>query len=323
MSLRTRCGLGIAVAAVLFAAMLLISDGGRHYRRNFITMGTRAAFVFYAPDTRCLAADRAAENAFAQVSDCCNLYDPASELSRLNKSAADAPFVCSDLLWSILCEARKAYIYSEKSFDISIKPLMDVWGFYRKRKTLPPSAEIAAAKKLCGLEKVIFDDHKKSVFFTVKGMALDLGGIAKGRALDLACRAAKNSGIKHGVIDLGGNLALLSPIPPEKSFKIAITDPADPEKIRILDKTLQSSGNCGVSTSGSYERFIIFDGKRYGHIIDPLTGTASSNRHAVTVIAPTAMDADWLSTTLYLRPDLQKKLETIYSDKLHITIVAP
>lgn len=266
-------------------------------------MGTLAAFTFYAPPEKAQAAAKAAQTEFERIIAIANLYDPQSELSRLNASAYHAPFACSDDLWILLQEARQAYEFSGGAFDITAKPLMLLWGFYRKQHPgkLPTQTEIDAARANVGLDKVEFDDENQTVRFTRPGMAIDLGGIAKGYAVDLAAHAAEEQGIRRGVIDLGGNLRLLQPPPGLKFYKVGIRDPR--KRDQLTEEVLELV-NTAVSTSGDYERFIEIAGKKYGHIMDPATGLPAHHDYSVTVTAPSALLADWLSTTLYLRPEL-------------------
>ena len=322
MSWRTRGG--IAAALAIFFGLWLWGNREPQtpYSHRFGTMGTVANFYFYGTRSAALAADSAARAEFDRVSAACNIHDPASELSRLNATAAKEPFTCSDLLWDILLEARRAFEWSNGSFDASIKPLMDLWGFYRRRQSIPSEAEISAARQLVGWTKIRFDDAKHQVSFSRPGMAIDLGGIAKGYALDLAAEAVRKCGIKFGVLDLGGNLKLLSPRPGEETFQIGIADPGDPTKTRQLPEFLQLSGHQGVSTSGSYERFIIWENRRYSHIINPKSGRASDLRHAATVAAPTAAMADWMSTSLYLDPALEATFRE-HVPNLRVVIVEP
>ena len=240
---------------------------------------------------------KAVSSAFSEVMLLANLYDKSSELAKLNASADKAPFVCSKELYNLLAESRRAYQISSGSFDISVKPLMDLWGFYRKRGTIPPESEITKAKKLCGLDKVIFNDAERSVKFTHKGMALDLGGIAKGYALDLAVEKLAGAGVtvKRGTLNLGGNIYLFGK---DQTYRIGIKSPSSPEQIKEII-TLTSPG--AVSSSGDYERFVILDGKKFGHIIDPATGVPAPRSYASTVYAARGVDSDWMSTTLYLR----------------------
>lgn len=304
MTARTRLGLAgavlLALAAAGFVSVFAAQRAAlKKLEHSFPTMGTGAAFTFWAAPE---AAEEAAKNGraeFDRVVRTCNLYDPESELSRLNRSAAETPFSCSDELWVLLCEARQAYEFSGGAFDITAKPLMDLWGFYRRRgDALPSEAEIAEVKKRVGLDKVLFDDEKQTVKFTVPGMAFDLGGIAKGYAVDQAAEAALQAGVRRGVIDLGGNLRLLPEPPPGKPFyRVGIRNPKNRDE--LLPEPLELR-NASISTSGDYERYVTIGKQRYGHIMNPKTGLPTQADYSVTVIAPSAMLADWLSTSVFL-----------------------
>ncbi len=267
---------------------------------EFPVMGTRAAVSFYGDRTQTEAAARAVRDTFSRIQGICNLFERESELSRLNASASERPFVCSDELWEVLTAARGAYVFSGKAFDITAKPLMDLWGFYRRRgDSLPSDSEIEETKKLVGLDRVVFDDVRRSVFFPVRGMSFDLGGIAKGFAVDKAADAATALGVRRGVIDLGGNLRVLSEPPPGRTYyQIGIRDPQGAHA--ILKRKLKML-NQAVATSGNYERFVTIRGRRYAHIMNVVTGCPVTGMRAVTVVAPTALRADIYSTTAFIR----------------------
>ena len=304
-----RTVIGMIIAAVLgifpVTAALYFSGGAgqrvklQRFQQQFAIMGTAASFTLYCPgETAFKSALEAGKREFEAVVRLANLRDETSELSRLNKSAFEAPFHCSHAMWFILTRAEKAYIESGGGFDITVKPLMDLWGFYRKRQTLPSAQEITGVKTKVGFDKLKLDHSKRTVQFTVKGMAVDLGGIAKGYALDRAAQAVVASGIDCGIIDLGGNLKLLPQTPPGKDFyTIGIKNPAQPGE--LLAQTIRLPGNHAVSTSGAYERFVIIENRRYGHIIDPRTGFPALP-NAVTVTTKSALDSDIFSTTAYL-----------------------
>ena len=258
-------------------------------------MGTRGVFRFGGSPEAVSRAEDEALFALERVQLCCNLYDQASELSRLNRTAAQRPFVCSPFLYDILREARRAWRESGGAFDVTAKPLLDLWGFYRKRAALPLETEIAAALGRVGLDKVHFDDAARSVFFRVPGMALDLGGIAKGYAVDRAFEAAARCGAAPLLVDVGGNLRMRTV--GGRAFRIGLRDPlGGATPVRTV-----SCREGAFSTSGGYERFVIYDGRRYPHILDPATGRPGTGVLAVTVEAASACEADWLSTAIFLR----------------------
>lgn len=226
-----------------------------------------------------------------------NRYDPASELSQLNARAANEPVVCSPRLWETLQAARQAYQQSAGAFDISVGPLMAVWGFHRKRDTLPSEAEIQAALACVGLPRVQFDDAARSVRFTVAGMSLDCGGIAKGYALDRVMAILARQRIEPALVDLGGNIGCTARPPPGRpSFVIGVRNPFATET--LLDR-LQLVGRT-ISTSGNYERRIIIQGKEIGHIVEPRTGYPVSGPAGVTAVTPRGVDSDVFSTAVFV-----------------------
>jgi len=315
------------------AALLLLTFGAACSPREaapppvrryaFGTMGTRAECTFYVTDPKLApAAFSAVRGEFDRVTRVCSLYDPDSELSRLNREAGKGFFVCSELLWEILVEARRAHHASNGAFDITVKPLMDLWGFYRKRRQLPAAAEIAATLRRVGMDKVEWDDARHAVRFKVPGMALDLGGVAKGYALDLAAAAVLKLGVKSGIIDLGGNLYLLPEPPPGKTcYRIGIRSPSGEGDSGTV---LELPGGCAVSTSGSYERFVELEGRRYGHVVDPATGEAPYLNRSATAVAPTGVESDWLSSAAFLRgEELVPQLERLVPGAKITLVEAP
>ena len=315
MSRRELLGMLLGAAALIAALRLAdrCSPAAECRSWSFPVMGTVARFSFYASEAEAERAGAAARAAFDRVAAACNRHDPASELARLNREASRRPFVCGEVLWAVLQHARRAHRLSGGAFDVTVDPLMRCWGFYRKHGGEPPDENaIAAARRLVGLELVRFDDARHSVFFTRPGMAIDLGGIAKGFAADLAAAAAVRCGVRRGVIDLGGNLRFLPEPPPgAPGYTVVIRRP-DASGGTAEGSFLVPPGSA-VSTSGSYERYILYRGKRMGHLIDPATGHPGERRGSVTACAPDAVTADWLSSAVFLRggalaAELRRKL---------------
>ena len=318
------CGVAlVAVLVISFAAWQVFSrlmpENVQVFRNEFPAMGTVANISVYTSEADLERANELCQREFASVVEVCSLFNPDSELVQLNSSAADMPFVCSPMMWELLMRSKKAYQESGGKFDITVKPLMDLWGFYRKRGMPPSAKEIAEVKEVVGFDKLVFDEKSRSVRFSRPGMALDFGGIAKGYAADRAAAAIVAAGITSGVIDIGGNLRMLPEPPPEKKFyKVAIRDPKN--SARVLDIQLTVKPGMAVSTSGDYERFVIYQGKRYGHIISPETGCPAAVC-AVTVVADSAVDADVFSTSCCLGgKDMAEVLKKRYpSIQIHFT----
>ena len=312
-----------AVILLLIAAMVPVLLWKRAAERDvkpqrvdFQSMGTLCSFAVYGSEKQLAVSFDAGKSEFDRVEAGCSLYDPASELSRLNAVAGEQEFICSEAMWFLIKRAQQAYIDSDGEFDITVKPLMMLWGFYRKQgDKAPGDAEIAEVKKRVGFDKLILDESKRSIRFSVPGMALDLGGIAKGYAADLAVTAIVTAGVRAGVVDVGGNLRFLpAPPPGRQNYVVGIRDPR--HRDRTLPDKLTVAPGRAVATSGDYERGIVLDGVRYGHIISPKTGKLRNfSPVSVTVVADTAVDADVFSTSCYLGGrELAEKLKQRYPE---------
>ncbi|MCF6175668.1 MAG: FAD:protein FMN transferase [Victivallaceae bacterium] len=266
--------------------------------RTFPVMGTIAQYKLYGDEKLVEQAADKVRDAFFEVDKLCNIFNAQSEISQLNRTAADRPFKCSPLLWAVLMQSKRAYELSGGAFDITARPLMKLWGFYRKRgDSLPTAAEIANVLKKIGMDKVIFDESARTVKFTQPGISFDLGGVAKGFAVDQAVIAVKKLGIKSGIINLAGNMYCFpEPFPRRKTYRIGIKNPQRKDKLCGYVDLLNSS----LATSGDYERYVTIQGKRYTHIMDVRTGKPVTGMLSVTVITPSACVADYLSTSIFI-----------------------
>lgn len=269
----------------------------RREQRVFPVMGTVGKFTVYADDADELeAALNRAQTRVREIEKVCNIFNPDSELSRLNRTAFDREVTCSPLLWKLLMEADRFYRVSGGAFDATVKPLMELWGFHRPRASLPSEKEIAAARARTGWDKVKLDVKKHSVRFLAPGLGIDLGGIAKGFALDQAAAAVRAAGVFCAVLDLGGNICCFAPVP-HRPFRIGVRDPDNPaaalETVDMRDHA--------IATSGDYERYVVIGGKRYGHIMDPRTGLPVTGMRSVSVVTPRGVDSDALSTAIFVK----------------------
>ena len=329
----------LTFAGVIVAHLILKQDRIYWQDMTFHAMSTYVTYRVYLHNTESSApVFRIVNEAFREINQRCNRFDPESEIARLNAAAYQKPFSCSPELWELLCKAREMYQLSGGAFDISVGPLTKIWKNCQM-KTLPTESEIAAARAKVGLDKVIFDDATRTVRFTVGGMSLDLGGIAKGAALDLAGSRLEVStavgdslrkdvslmdyleavfrntatDLNCGFINAGGNvLALSEPPPKEKSYRVGIQNPVDPRGNPCAFAEMLAES---VSTSGNYQRYITVNGKNYTHIIDPVTGYPVENMLSVTVVTKYAVDADVLSTAIFIKgKDFARKMKEKYPD---------
>lgn len=273
----------------------------------FSTMNTVATIQLYSEDpARIEQGFNVVQDTFREVETLCNPYNPESELAKLNANASKHAVICSPELWDLLAHARKFYQISKGGFDVTITPLMRLWGFHRKVGQIPSEQEIANAKDLVGLDQVLFDESARSVRFPKDGMSIDLGGIAKGWALDRAAERLAKIGIQRGTIDLGGNVRALKQAPPNRKFyQAGVRDPFQKNQYFATTELL----NAAIATSGSYERFSVINGKQYSHIINPKTGYPVENMISVTIVAEDGVTSDALSTSIFVNgPDFMKEI---------------
>jgi len=223
-------------------------------------------------------------------------FDENSEVSKINKLAGLDKLGVSKEVFGL---AKRSVYYSRISggaFDITVAPLMEVWGFVRKHGVVPDKEAIENALKGVGYKNIELDPDGESIKFLNKGTKVDFGGIAKGYAVDRAKDMLISHGIKSGLINLGGNIFALGNSPGKKSWKVGVQDPRNKGKLLYSFELT----NKAISTSGNYERFFEIEGKRYSHIINPVTGIPCQGIISVTVVADSAEEADALSTAIFV-----------------------
>jgi thiamine biosynthesis lipoprotein len=186
---------------------------------------------------------------------------------------------------------------SDGAFDVTVAPVVKLWGFGSMTApvSLPSEEEIRERMKFVDYRRIILKD--RAVFLPVKGMAVDLGGIAKGYAVDRAFDFCRGLGVKDFLIDLSGNIRAYGRPQWGEDWQIGVRDPFD--RSRIIGKIILRSGRA-LATSGSYERFVEIASLRYSHIIDPRTGYPVTGTAGVTVLCGDATTADYLSTLFFV-----------------------
>lgn len=218
-----------------------------------------------------------------------------SLVSKINNEGALRPVPVGPELYPLFVAARGYGRESDGAFDVTVGVVSRIWKF-EPGGVVPDPAEAARALAKVGYDGLLLDDSAQSVGFARDGMAIDLGAIAKGWAVDRAIDRLKSLGIESAIIDAGGDLRLIGTRPGKRSWRIGIQHPREQGSlIASLDLA-----DTAVVTSGDYERFFVADGVRYHHILDPATGRPASGCRSVTVIAPTAMEADACATAAFV-----------------------
>jgi len=229
----------------------------------------------------------------SRVENLMSIYKPESEISRLNLYGR---LKAGREVKEIITQSKKFFNETEGAFDITVAPVVDLWKEAIKLKRLPDEGSLAEARKLIGSEKIIVDEETSEIKFLNKGMKIDLGGIAKGYAIDSALRRLKENGINSCLINAGGDIYCLGR-KARQLWRIGVQHPREPrEFIKYLE--LEDKA---VATSADYEQYFILDNQRFSHIINPKTGyPAETDIISVTVISSDSLTADALATAIFV-----------------------
>lgn len=273
------------------------------YHNNRLLMGT--FWEVTSPDKR---AGAIVFSEAARIEQLLSKYIDSSEVSRLNRSGK---LKVSPDTFYIIKKSREFWDKSSGAFDITVGPLVDLWGFTDQHYLVPTADKIKAVLALVGSDKIILHEKDNVIEFKIPGMKIDLGGIAKGFALDCAVKKLKENNIHNCLINAGGQIFALG----EKSgqpWKIGIRGARKSEIAGTLELK-----NKSASTSGDYQQYFLIGSKRYSHILDPKTGyPARSGIISVTVIADSGLEADALSTAVFVLgkekiKDLEEKFNNL------------
>ena len=290
------------------------------YTYSMQKMGSPFNIILYA-DTKQIA-DSAPQESFKLVDSInlvCSDYDSTSELYKLRYAAVGIPIKVSPILFELIYIANKAYKDADGSFDITVGPLSRLWRSARRSQQFPTHAAINEARKRIGSNKIQIDSGAQTITFLHPNMQLDMGAIAKGYAADKVLALLQSHGITTALVDAGGDMVAFGMPPQKKGWTIGINVPGQQEK--LLERKLVLS-NKAVATSGDAFQFMLHEGKKYGHIIDPRTGYGVTFQRNVTVVAPTATTADWLATACsILTLEQVKILAEKYKSEVLITTV--
>ena len=259
-------------------------------------MGTLFRIELYTADSR--EAQAAFHDAFeriAELDEKLSDYKPDSELNRLTRDAVHHPVPVSDDLLRVLSAAQTLSEKTDGAFDITVGALTHLWRDARRRNQMPDEAAVAAAKDRCGFRKMHLHGAAHTVELDQPGMQLDAGAIAKGDAADQALLILSAHGIKSALVAASGDLAFSDPPPGQAGWKIGLDsfDKANSAFTRVL-----VLANAAVSTSGPSEQYFDSGGKRYSHIVDPVSGTGLTEELTVSVVAPRGIDADSFATAV-------------------------
>jgi len=253
-------------------------------------MGVGARLVFYAKDEP--TARAAAEAAYQRLNELDAIlsdYRPDSELMRLCKGSSGEPVGVSEELAFVLGKSLEIAAATDGAFDPTVGPVVRLWRTARKTGVRPDPAALSRARDLVGYDKLIVDERARTVTLAKAGMMLDLGGIAKGYAVDEAIKVLADHGIDRALIDLGGDLTAANPPPGADAWRVRVDQgQGEAHTVELV--------NGAIATSGDQAQHVIIDGVRFGHIIDPRTGEPLTGAHAATVTAARGILADAIAS---------------------------
>ena len=258
-------------------------------------MGTLFRIVCYAPSEEHAA--RACEAALARVralDERLSDYRADSEVSRLAAAMAEQSGTWHEVsadLASLLRHAQDIADGSEGAFDVTVGPLSRLWRRARRREEAPSDEQVTAALECCGYEHWEVDGGTNRVRNRVPGMRLDLGAIGKGFAADAALEVLSEHGITSALVDAGGDVTVGAAPPDRDAWHIRV-DPSGEGGFGL------DIANESIATSGDLHQFVVLDGERLSHLVDPRTGRAMSGRRSATVIARCGAEADALASAL-------------------------
>ncbi|QDT04072.1 Thiamine biosynthesis lipoprotein ApbE precursor [Rubripirellula lacrimiformis] len=274
-------------------------------RESLITHVTHRAmatdFVVMLPEHAADSVEVALEalEMLDQIEAALTIYRPQSEISRVNAAAGGDPVRLSRTTFDLMDRSVLWSRRTEGAFDVTAGPLVDAWGFTRRSGRKPTSDQIHAARQNVGFEKIQFAPDDRTVRLEKQGMSINLGAIGKGHALDRMAARLKGAGV-HDFLIHGGNSSLIASgdqdLGDGRGWAVGIAHPTKPPR-RLAGLWLR---NMALATSGSGKQFFHHQGRRYGHVIDPRTGYPAGDLLALTVLMPSATDADAAATGMFV-----------------------
>lgn len=282
-------GAGVALATCLSGEL-------ERFEASQLHMGTKFTIVLYAPTKE--LANQGFEAAFGRIAaldSALSDYDPQSELSRLSQAAPTPQGVgVSDDLWTVLQAAQQLSSETDGAFDVTVGPLTKLWRRAHRQGRLPAKTRLTAAQAATGYASLVMDAKRRTVALRKSNMRLDLGGIAKGYAVDQALEELKRLGIDRALVNASGDMSASGPPPGKPGWVVGVA----PLKPSAPPSVFGCLANQSIATSGDAFQFVEIDGQRYSHIVDPRTGLGLTQRSSVSILAANGTDADAIASAV-------------------------
>ena len=283
---------------IFILVLLAINSFGQIiHKRKLVMMTSPFEMTVVAKDT--IQGNEYIDAAIAEVSRIENLvsdWKPNTQISEVNRNSGIKPVKVDDEVFQLIKRAIKISKITDGAFDISYASMDKIWKFDGSMKTMPTPEEIKKSVEKIGYQKIILNDNEKTIFLRDKGMKLGLGGIAQGFIADKIKILLTAKGCTSGIANVSGDISAWGKQPDGKPWTVGIINPMNKDKVFATFPLIDSA----VETSGTYERYVVFDGIRYSHIINPKTGYPAQGVVSVTVFAKQTEIADGLAKGVFL-----------------------
>lgn len=284
----------------VFALMVLftsLASGQNFYKRSLSMLGSPFEVTVVASDS--ISGINALDMAVGEVRRIENLisdWKPETEISAVNKNAGKQPVKVSREVFELVARSIKVSELTDGAFDVSYASMDRIWKFDGSMTAMPTPEAILKSVEKVGYKKIILDEKNLTIFLREESMKIGLGGIGQGYIADKIKELMIRNGILSGIVNVSGDVSAWGKMPDGKPWTVGIVNPMNKNKIFATFPLVDSS----VETSGSYEKFVVFDGKRYSHIIDPRTGYPASGIVSVSVFSKQTEIADALATSIFV-----------------------
>lgn len=285
------------ILSVFLISISLLAHSQIAHKRKLVLLSSPFELTVVANDT--IQANILIDEGIAEVKRIENLISdwiPTTLISEINRNAGIRPVKVTPELYDLVERAIKISEITSGAFDISYASMDRIWKFDGSMKVMPTDEAIKKSVAKIGYKKIILDAQERTIFLQETGMKLGLGGIGQGYIADKVQELLQNNGCQSGLINVSGDIKAWGKQPNEELWTVGIINPVNKNKVFAtfpLD-------NSAVETSGNYEKYVTFNGKRYSHIIDPRTGYPASGVVSVSVFAKQTEVADALATGVFV-----------------------
>ncbi|WP_127140631.1 FAD:protein FMN transferase [Flagellimonas marinaquae] len=287
----------IRILLFIFFLQSICSNAQEIFHKTTKLMGSRFDLTVVANDsTEGRKYIEIAIEEITRIEKLISSWDTNSQTSEINRNAGIKPVKVDKELFDLIERAIAISKLTDGAFDISYASMDRIWKFESSMTKMPSKEEIAASVEKVGYENILLDKANHTVFLKKIGMKIGFGAIGKGYAADTTKQLLISKGVSSGIINASGDMNTWGKQPNGEDWTVAITNPMNKNKAFALLPLKQGA----VVTSGDYEKFVMFDGIRYAHIINPKTGYPSRGIISVTVFAPSAELADALATSIFV-----------------------